>query len=91
MKKLQKYSIENDEIIYASSAKQFINRLRKGSYFDYNNTNLVYKYKFAQRYKTVTGKQIECDLKDDDAFVSELIKHGFIKSVESLPLKKHLN
>ena len=78
----KKYRIENKEVIFAKTSRQFVNRLRNGSYFDYNNTNAVFKLKFAERYKTITGKVIECDINDDDAFVAELIRHGFIKTVE---------
>lgn len=83
--KEKKYKIENNEVIFARTATEFITKLRKGSYFDYKCSNIVYKMKFAQRYMVITGNKINCDLKDDDAFVAELLKYGFIKSIQEYP------
>lgn len=82
MTSLKRYRIENKETIFAKTPTGFVTKLRRGSYFDHNTTNAVFKLKFSERYKTITGKQINCDINDDEAFVNELIKHGFIKSVE---------
>jgi len=79
------YKIENNEVIVAKTSTEFVTKLRTGSYFDYNCSNTVYKIKFAQRYKVVSGNKINCDLKDDDAFVAELLKYGFIKSILEYP------
>lgn len=77
----KKYIIQNKEVIFAKTEKQFVNRLRKGSYFDSDCTNTVYKIKFAERFEMITGKKIDCAINDDVAFVAELKKHGFIISV----------
>ena len=88
---MKKYKIENNEVIFAKDATEFVTKLRQGSYFDYNCSNRVFKIKFAERFKTITGKEIQCIVSDNNAFVDELLKHGFVKSIEEHKQKLNIS
>jgi len=85
---MKKYSIDNDEIIYAETPEEFMKELRLGSFFGSESPEIEYLFGFAERLKTYYGKSIRCKIQDYDGWVSELIRIGYIKKVEDVKLKK---
>lgn len=81
---MKKYCIDNDEVIYANTPEEFMINLRKGSMFDSETPDIIYQIEFFERIETMYGKAINCKVKDYDCYIKELIRVGFIKSVEIL-------
>jgi hypothetical protein len=79
---MKKYNIDNDEVIYANTPEEFMINLRKGSMFDYKTPDIIYQKEFFERIETMYGKTINCKVGDFDCYIKELIRVGFIKSVE---------
>jgi len=71
------YKLEDGGIITATSAEEFITRLREGSRFDSECTDDEFAQNFAYRYKVKSGNEIRCV--PPDAFLSDLIQFGYVK------------
>ena len=46
---MKKYSIDNDEIIYAETPEEFMKELRLGSFFGSESPEIEYLFGFAER------------------------------------------
>lgn len=79
---MKKYFIQNDEVIYAESPRQFVTRLRQGSWFDSNCTDEEYMANFAGRYKI--SKSVDMKYSNADEFLNILIETGFVEKIEDV-------
>jgi len=71
------YKLEDGGVITAASAEEFIARLREGSRFDSECTDEEFAANFSHRYKIKSGNEIRSV--PPDAFLSDLIKFGYVK------------
>jgi hypothetical protein len=76
---MKKYFIENDEVIHAESPRQFVTRLRTGSWFDSDCTDEEYMANFAKRYKISSG--VDMKYSNAEEFLNVLIETGFVKRI----------
>lgn len=82
---MKRYLIDNDEVIYASTGKQFMERLWRGSFCaaDYPDLN-TYILDFDKRLKMTKGVHLTCGVFDFDGMVEQLQACGFIHSIEDV-------
>jgi len=71
------YKLEDGSVITAVSAEEFITRLREGSRFDSECTDVEFAQNFASRYKIKSGNEIRSV--PPDVFLSDLILFGYVK------------
>jgi hypothetical protein len=78
----KRYDIQNDEVIYAADAHEFVTELREGSRFDYHGTNAEYMARFAQRRVTTNGTRPRTT--SEEEFLEDLIKTGFVRKISDI-------
>lgn len=71
------YTLKDGDTITATSAADFVTRLRESSLFDSDCTDQEYMYHFADRYLDQTGYVIRTDSPED--FLNDLIDLGYVK------------
>lgn len=71
------YHVKGDcHKIVAYSPEEFLRQLRTGSRFDSKGTDTDYMVRFAHRLQELEGYLVSTD--SPDAFLADLIRHGFV-------------
>lgn len=78
--KTTKSQLADGSTIEATSATDFVTKLREGSRFHNTETDEQFMQGFALRYKELHG--VTVDTSSANAFVSSLLELGYIESVE---------
>lgn len=77
MTKEKKYNLKDGDTIVATSATDFVTKLREGSLFDFDCSDQEYMYQFAHRCEVQTGALIRTDSPDN--FLKDLEDTGFVE------------
>lgn len=75
-KKKTEYKLEDGSVITASSASEFVTKLRESSKFDSNCTDAEYMKNFAHRQNVTSGAVIRTDTSSN--FLDDLKDIGYV-------------
>lgn len=76
---MENYILQDGGKITASSAPEFVTRLREGSRFDSECTDNEFMIRFAERYKLYSGNELSTFTPEE--FLQDLLKIGYAKEI----------